>query len=148
MQINHCIILCGGRGTRLREFNLTDQKCLIHINSVPFIEYLLKQFSQYKITLCTGHLGEQVEDYYRDNKNIILSRENKPLGTGGAIINALGKIKDDTESSGDEICAFCDLNPFKNSCFILAMSSHHWISVTEQILLKFPSSEILKIDRL
>ena len=111
MQINHCIILCGGRGTRLREFNLTDQKCLIHINGVPFIEYLLKQFSQYKITLCTGHLGEQVEVYYRDNKNIILSREKKPLGTGGAIINALGKIKDDLIiiSNGDSFCEF-DLN--------------------------------------
>jgi len=111
MLINNCIILCGGKGTRLREFNSKDQKCLININNKPFLEYLLKQFSEYKITLCTGHLSEQVENYYRADNNITISKENTPLDTGGAIINSLNHINSEIIiiSNGDSFCKF-DLN--------------------------------------
>jgi glutamyl-tRNA reductase len=61
--------------------------------------------------------------------------------------NYFGKIKDGSKSSGFEVSTFDDLNPCMNSCFILAMSSHHWNITTEQILLKYPDSEILKIDK-
>jgi hypothetical protein len=61
--------------------------------------------------------------------------------------NYFGKIKDGSKSSAFEISYFDNLNSCANSCFILAMSSHHWITVTEHILLKFPDSVILKIDR-
>jgi hypothetical protein len=61
--------------------------------------------------------------------------------------NYFGKIKDSSKSLDFKISSFDDLNSSINSCFILAMSSHHWISVSEQILSKFPDSEILKIDK-
>ena len=61
--------------------------------------------------------------------------------------NYFGKIKDGYKSSDFKISSFDDLNSCMNSCFILAMSSHHWNSTTEQILLKFSDSEILKVDR-
>ena len=118
MQINRCIILCGGKGTRLSKFNPHEQKCLIRINNIPFIEYLLEQFSQCTITLCTGHLSEQVENYYSQLENIIISKEESPLGTGGAIINSLSKISDEVViiSNGDSFCEF-DLDDATNFFF-------------------------------
>jgi GT2 family glycosyltransferase len=61
--------------------------------------------------------------------------------------NYFGKIKDGSNSSGFEVSSFDDLNSCMDSCFILAMSSHHWNNVIEQILFKFPDSEIFKIDK-
>ena len=71
------------------------------------------------------------------------------LGTNNIkfVDNYLGKIKMYSKALGFEISTFDDLNSCMNSCFILAMSSHHWNSTTEQILLKYPDSEILKIDK-
>jgi len=63
------------------------------------------------------------------------------------IDNYFGQNKNYSESSYFEISTFDDLDSCMNSCFILAMSSHHWNSTTEQILLKYPDSEILKIDK-
>ena len=109
MQIDNCIILCGGKGTRIREYNSSNQKCLIQINGLPFIEYLLKQFSQFKITLCTGYLGNQIKDLYQNQKNIRVLQEHIPLGTGGAIVNSLKEINEELIiiSNGD---SFCDFN--------------------------------------
>jgi len=61
--------------------------------------------------------------------------------------NYIGKNKNYSVSSDFVISSFDDLNSGKNLCFILAMSSHHWKNTTKQILLKYPDSEILKIDR-
>ena len=115
MQISRCIILCGGKGKRLSKFHSHEQKCLIRINNIPFIEYLLDQFSQYKITLCTGHLSEQIENHYSEQENIIISKEESPLGTGGAVINSLRNITDEVViiANGDSFCQF-DLNKATN----------------------------------
>jgi len=72
---------------------------------------------------------------------------NLELNSITFVDNYFGKVKNDSKSLGFEISSFDDLNSCKDSCFILAMSSHHWNSATEQILLKYPDSEILKIDK-
>ena len=150
MQISRCIILCGGKGTRLKEFNPHQQKCLTQINNLPFIEYLLEQFSQYNITLCTGHLSEQIEEYYGQRENINISREEMPLGTGGAIINSLSKINDEIIliSNGDSFCRF-DLNDateffFENKIDFLVITTDNFeegkdyglVEINEQSMIK------------
>lgn len=71
---------------------------------------------------------------------------NAGLNSISFVDNYHYKINNNSKSFGFEVSTFEDLNSCNNSCFILAMSSHHWNYTTEQILLKYPDSEILKVD--
>ncbi len=88
-------ILVGGLGTRLRKIGITQPKPMILINKRPFLEYLilsLKQFGIREIVLCVGYGAEVVQNYFgtgqKSGVQIYYSREENPLGTGGAIRNA------------------------------------------------------------
>lgn len=87
--------------------------------------------------------------YGYNERGIILGKHLTNLGLKSIIYvdNYYDKITDNPNNSGFEISTFDDLDSCMNSCFILAMSSHHWNNATEQILLKFPDSEVLKVDR-
>lgn len=89
------IILAGGFGTRLiNEINGLP-KCLAPVNNNPFLYFLLQyvrkfNFDQYIFAL--GFRSELVIDYLNQNfsdLNLIYSVEKNPLGTGGAIKEAL-----------------------------------------------------------
>lgn len=90
------LILCGGFGTRLSSVVSDRPKCLAPINGVPFLDLIISNIQKSgieKITLCTGFMSKKIEDKYRGRKNIFISKENRPLGTGGAIFNAMRFIK-------------------------------------------------------
>ena len=94
------LILCGGRGERLKPIIGDLPKILAPINGNPFIAYLfsfLEKNGIKRITLCTGYkhglIKDWVETSYKGNANIKISREETSLGTAGAIKNAEDKIK-------------------------------------------------------
>jgi NDP-sugar pyrophosphorylase family protein len=90
-------ILVGGFGTRLREVIGEDvPKPLAPIDGQPFLQRLLTWlFTQgiRKVVLGTGHLADtfevQLQSFAPAGMDIQFSREEKPLGTGGAIKNAI-----------------------------------------------------------
>lgn len=87
------VILAGGLGTRLRPITEKIPKCLAPVGDRPFLHYLLellKQRGTTDVVICTGYLGEQVEDHFGDGRRsglrIRYSREKQTLlGTGGAL---------------------------------------------------------------
>lgn len=88
------IILCGGQGTRFRAVNPDIPKSLAPIEKKPFIGLLIDKLvltGISKIVLSTGHMSEKIERYIssRSDANFIFSKENKPLGTGGALLEAI-----------------------------------------------------------
>lgn len=87
------IILCGGRGTRLKDTIGDIPKCLAPIHGRPFLDYLLHSLSSRGITrfiLATGYQKHLVRQAYENSKyNIVWSEEETPLGTGGAVKQAL-----------------------------------------------------------
>lgn len=118
-------VLCGGQGTRLRPV-IGDSlpKCLAPVAGRPFLEYILKHLISQgvkKIVLCTGHGHDPIFDYiYYDgfadvepSFPIITIREKEPLGTGGALRNALPWLDSDPilVVNGDTFCNF-DLGKF------------------------------------
>lgn len=114
------LILCGGMGSRLKPVVADRQKTMAAIDDRPFldlpIECLLRQGFK-RIILCTGHHAEGVEEYYSKMSNraeFFFSREEKPMGTAGAILNAKRLIKNETllVLNGD---SFCDI-PYKDFC--------------------------------
>jgi len=96
------ILLCGGMGTRLRSVVSDRPKPMADICGKPFLQYLLEMLRDKGITeviFALGYMGEMIEDYFQDGSafglKIAYSYEEDPLGTGGAIRNALPKIMEE-----------------------------------------------------
>jgi len=88
-------VLAGGFGTRLRQAVPDRPKALAEILGRPYICHLLDILARAglrRAVLCTGHLAEQLENAlggsYR-GMTLLYSREDEPLGTGGALRLAL-----------------------------------------------------------
>ena len=61
------VILCGGLGSRLRPYTLSNPKPMILCNEKPFIWYLMNQMSEKGISnfiLLTGYLSQKIKDYF------------------------------------------------------------------------------------
>jgi N-acetyl-alpha-D-muramate 1-phosphate uridylyltransferase len=92
-----CVILAGGRGTRLGPLTEDLPKALVDVAGRPFLEYqleLLRTGGVSEIVLCVGYLGCVVERTIghgsRSGLSIRYSHDGpEPLGTAGAIRNAL-----------------------------------------------------------
>ena len=95
------IILCGGKGTRLKTVVNDRPKSMALINGKPFLFYLLKQISSYgfkRVILCTGYKSNFIRETFGDkfdDIDLVYSEETEPLGTGGAVRLALSKIVSD-----------------------------------------------------
>lgn len=92
-------ILAGGLGTRLSKTVPNQQKVIANVKNHPFLEYILNQLNKSgfkNIILCTGHLGNQVQEAFGNNyKNLSLrySREISALDTAGAVRFALPQLE-------------------------------------------------------
>lgn len=93
------LVLAGGLGTRLRAVVQDVPKPLAPICGKPFLHWLLSYLAAQNFTrvvLSVGYLSEKIISYFGSSFNgleIDYSIENEPLGTGGAVVKALSKIK-------------------------------------------------------
>ena len=65
------VVLCGGRGKRLRPYTDHIPKPMVSCNEKPFLWYLLQQMSDQGIrefVLLTGYLGGIIENYFGDGR--------------------------------------------------------------------------------
>lgn len=88
--IREAIILSGGLGTRLRDAVSNLPKSMAPVNGRPFLDYILSYLGQYKIstlTLAVGYKAEDIITHYGEKYNY--SVETQPLGTGGAVRQAM-----------------------------------------------------------
>ena len=105
-------ILCGGLGTRLRSELGDRPKILAEVAGRPFLEILLELLAGQglgRFVLCVGYLADAVGAERRRFERfgeIVISKEPGPLGTGGAIRNALplGRSNPLLVLNGDSIC--------------------------------------------
>jgi NDP-sugar pyrophosphorylase family protein len=96
-------ILAGGQGTRLRPVLPDGQKVMAEIDGRPFLDYLLDQVEAAgarRIVLALGHRADEVFAYISRRKlggaQIVVSFEDRPLGTGGALRLALPHLGSQT----------------------------------------------------
>ncbi len=89
------IILAGGLGTRLREVAPDIPKPMALVNGRPFLEYLLEYVASQNIrraVLAVGYKSEIIRDFFGDafgRLKLTYSVESEPMGTGGAIRQAM-----------------------------------------------------------
>jgi glucose-1-phosphate cytidylyltransferase len=63
------VILCGGKGTRLREETEYRPKPMVPIGSRPILWHIMKIYAAYGHTdfiLCLGYKGEVIKDWFRN----------------------------------------------------------------------------------
>ena len=130
------VILCGGFGKRLQNVVKDIPKPMAKIKSRPFLDILIDFIASYgfkRFILCTGYKADVIERYYSQRYNNLIiefSREEKPLGTGGAIKNAENYIKSDQflVANGDSFCKinlkeFIDFHLKKNALISIAVTN-------------------------
>ena len=111
-----CVILCGGRGTRLGDLVSDTPKPMLRVHDRPFlcwqIAYMLK-FCLTNFLLLAGYLGDVIREYFNtcpdftSNAKITVLCEPKPLGTCGALRFAAPYLEENFFLlNGDSICIF------------------------------------------
>jgi glucose-1-phosphate cytidylyltransferase len=63
------VILCGGRGTRLREETEFRPKPMVPIGGKPILWHIMKYYAHFghkEFILCLGYKGEMIKEYFRN----------------------------------------------------------------------------------
>ncbi len=100
------VILCGGRGTRLRERTETVPKALVEIGGRPIVWHVIGIYAAQgfdRFLLATGYLGEAVEEFVAEEAWLGVSVECIDTGpdtpTGGRIARLADRL------GGERFCA-------------------------------------------
>jgi mannose-1-phosphate guanylyltransferase len=93
------IVLVGGEGTRLRPITETIPKPLVPLMDRASLDHVLDHLARHgvhEVVLSSSYLEEEFRafiDARRGDPTIAWITEEAPLGTGGAIVNALDSMK-------------------------------------------------------
>jgi D-glycero-alpha-D-manno-heptose 1-phosphate guanylyltransferase len=96
------IILCGGAGLRIRSVTGGAPKSMATVAGRPFLELLFRQLSRYglkRVILALGYRKEAIIAWLSEHEfsvDLAFATEDVPLGTGGAVRNAVSLAQSDT----------------------------------------------------
>lgn len=99
MAADEAIVLAGGLGTRLRTVVADLPKPLAPVAGRPFLAWLLDALAAgglRRVVLATGFMADAVERFAGtrwEGMAVDYSREDQPLGTGGAVRQAALRIE-------------------------------------------------------
>ncbi len=89
------VILAGGLGTRLRSVVADRPKVMAEVGGRPFLSHWLDELGRQglrRVILCTGYQADCIKAHFGVRYgplDLVYSREDQPLGTGGALTLAL-----------------------------------------------------------
>jgi mannose-1-phosphate guanylyltransferase len=117
------VVLCGGMGLRLQSVIGEAPKGMAEVAGRPFLELLLRQLCRHgfqRAILAVGYQRDAIRMHFGDHAfglEIVYSEETYPLGTGGALRNAVEHITSDSllVMNGDSYTNV-DLTHFLDHC--------------------------------
>jgi len=77
------VILCGGKGTRLREHTKRIPKPLVEIGGKPILWHIMKMYSYYgfkDFVLCLGYKGQMIKKYFMGHQEFKSKKGVKSAG--------------------------------------------------------------------
>jgi len=114
--ISQAVLLVGGPGTRLRPLTYRTPKALLPVLNRPLISYELELLGRHavaEVILSTAYHADQLRPALGTGQGwgtkLVYVREEKPLGTAGAIKNAELLIRDDFFACNGDLILDCDL---------------------------------------
>ena len=93
------VLLCGGAGLRLRSVLGNAPKGMADVAGRPFLELLLRQLCRHgfeRAILAVGYQNDMIYSHFGERGfglALAYSTESSPLGTGGALRNAVELIE-------------------------------------------------------
>lgn len=93
-----CVIICAGKGTRMRPLTETSPKPLIEVCGKPILQHIVEALPSEvdELILVVGYLQEQIRtecgDVYCGKKVTYVEQENYSGGTGDALLCAKGLV--------------------------------------------------------
>ncbi len=142
-----CLILAGGRGTRLAPYTDITHKSLIDINGSKFIKYIIEHLNYYgisNIVILTGYLSDQfieIENEYKNKRGISVRtfRTDKELNTCQRVYLAKHFLEGDVLICYGDVFTEVNLTEYYNFyksfencfCYIKSLSRHNKITQKE-----------------
>jgi len=99
------VILCGGKGTRLRPYTYSVPKPMLMLGKKPILEYVVDNLRKHDfkdIIITTGYRKEQIMEYFGDGSKfgvkITYAQEDEanPLNTAGSILPVKNSLENDS----------------------------------------------------
>lgn len=116
---NQAVILAGGLGSRLKPFTEVIPKPLLPIGEKAVLEIQierLKMFGFDEIYLATNYKAEYIESFFGDGSRygvkLIISKEDKPLGTVGPLTLLKDSLRDNFIVMNGDILSLIDFRDF------------------------------------
>lgn len=118
--MTQAVILAGGRGERLRPITDYVPKPLVPLDNMPLLEWqllYLKRFDIHDVVICAGYKTELIQNFLNQNRyeQVIISAESEPLGTGGAVKNAINHIHEEFYVLNGDIITDIDISLVKHN---------------------------------
>lgn len=125
------VIMAGGKGTRIASIKNDVPKPMIEIGGKPILQWQIENLRACGLTdiiLVIGHLGEVIQEYFRDGSSFGVSIsyfvESTPLGTAGALFKMPQLTEDFLLMCGDVVLDV-DFNRFID----FHLKKHAWASL-------------------
>ncbi len=88
-----CLVLAGGRGTRMRPATDLQPKCLLPVAGQPFVDWQLAWLAAEgvdRVVYCIGYRGDLVRHHVGDGRRfglhvVYVDEGDRPAGTAGAL---------------------------------------------------------------
>ena len=132
------VILAGGLGTRLKPFTEAIPKPLLPIGEKAILEIQIERLKKYgfdEIYLATNYKSEYIESFFGDGSRygvqLIISKEEKPLGTAGPLLLLKNKLTEPFVVMNGDILSLIDFSKFYD--FATKQQSLLSISIKKEI---------------
>ncbi|MBQ9245883.1 HAD-IIIA family hydrolase [bacterium] len=92
------VLLVGGFGKRLSSLVNDVPKPMAKIGNIPFLDYLINNLKNNgfdNFVFLTGYKSEIISEYFKNLEKAVFIKEETPLGTGGALLNAFNYLNDE-----------------------------------------------------
>ncbi|MBI96509.1 hypothetical protein CL656_05135 [bacterium] len=155
-----CLILAGGKGSRLYPYTKAKPKPLVEINNTPFINFIIEHLHSYGISniiLLTGYLSEQFDEIISTySKTVGLSIRNIPtepsLNTASRVAAAKKYLEGDVLVCYGDVLSEINLTEYYNFykshpnsiCSASALSRHNNLSLAQVLNTNLPVIEKYK----
>ena len=125
------VIIAGGKGTRLKEILGDRPKPMVEVGGKPLVEHqvlLARKYGIRDVLILTGYGADYIENFFGDGSawdvRIRYQRESRPLGTAGALLDAVDKLGDTfIVMYGDTMmCAPTSVIPSWSNAFLAVMT--------------------------
>jgi len=132
------VILAGGLGTRLKPFTEVIPKPLLPIGEKAVLEIQMERLKKYgfnEIYLATNYKSQYIESFFGDGSRygvkLVISKEEKPLGTAGPLLLLKEKLTEPFIVMNGDILTLADFK--KVYSFAIEQDSLLTISVKKEI---------------